>query len=249
MRRTAKLALFLAVSILFLVAGPVLQLVIRDRRRWAIITSFWARTMTRIVRIQCTIDAGTALPPGTLIVANHQSYLDIIILSAAVPTLFIAKSDVGSWPLLGRLARMGGTLFVDRRSLRGGRTIAVRTAEVLQSGTNVLCFPEGTSSDGSGVLPFRPTIFSALSPGSVLQPVTVNYRTIDGDPVTANERDRILWHGTMGFTGHFWGLLRCRSITAEVLFDEPIIVPFIFDPRDLANESHSRVVSRFLPLR
>ncbi len=121
---------------------------------------------------------GTPLPAHVLYLANHQSWLDIMILAGATGTAFVSKAEVRAWPLFGWLASLNNTVFI-ARSDRGGvrqQADALRTA--LLSGQPVALFPEGTTTDGTTLLPFRASLLAAVAPpppGTHVQPVAINY--------------------------------------------------------------------------
>jgi lyso-ornithine lipid O-acyltransferase len=155
-----------------------------------------------------------------LTVSNHLTYLDILVYGAARPFLFVAKSEVRRWPLLGTLASLGGTIFVDRdRSLQ----VADATGQIeqaLRAGIPVLLFPEGTSSDGSSVLPFRSPLFdSAIRAGASVTAAAVRYHAVD---VT---EDQVTYWGDMVFLPHLFRTLCVRGLTAEIGFDSPCRFP------------------------
>src|SRR5882724_5225296 len=110
-------------------------------------------------RMNIPVKQGGDIPAAGLIAANHLSYLDILALSALAPFVFIAKKEVRKWPVFGWMAKTAGCVFVDReRKLDTGK-VNEDVAAALKAGLRVVLFPEGTSSDGSGVLPFRPSLF------------------------------------------------------------------------------------------
>jgi 1-acyl-sn-glycerol-3-phosphate acyltransferase len=130
------------------------------------------RLLLRGLRIR--VATWRAIDPGALVVANHISWTDILVLGSLRPMAFVAKSEVRGWPLLGILARLHGTLFI-RRGDRGGVAGQVdRITAALERGPVVL-FPEGTTGNGADVLPFRSTLFAAAA-GRWVQPVTLRYR-------------------------------------------------------------------------
>lgn len=117
--------------------------------------------------------------PGAL-VANHISWLDIFVLNAGGRFYFVAKSEVAGWPFIGLLARATGTYFVERRGAAAGRQARALAAR-LSAGHQLLFFPEGTSSDGLRVLPFKSTLFAPLAEGgAAVQPVSLHYRAPPG---------------------------------------------------------------------
>jgi 1-acyl-sn-glycerol-3-phosphate acyltransferase len=151
-----------------------------------------------------------------LTVSNHLTYLDILIYGAARPFLFVAKSEVRRWPLLGTLAILGGTIFVDRgRSLQVAQA-SRRIEEGLRAGIPVLLFPEGTSSDGSSVLPFRSPLFDpAIRAGAPVTAAAIRYQALD----TAEEK--VTYWGEMVFFPHLFHTLCVRGLAARISFDSP----------------------------
>jgi lyso-ornithine lipid O-acyltransferase len=151
-----------------------------------------------------------------LTVSNHLTYLDILVYGAARPFLFVAKSEVRRWPLFGTLASLGGTIFVER-----GRSLQVADAsreieQALRAGIPVLLFPEGTSSDGSSVLPFRSPLFDpAIRAGASVTAAAVRYHA------AATTEDQLAYWGDMVFLPHLFRTLCVRELTAEIDFDSP----------------------------
>ncbi|MEP6685850.1 MAG: lysophospholipid acyltransferase family protein [Verrucomicrobiota bacterium] len=116
----------------------------------------WCRFACRVLGICAT--AHGSMPSSGLLVCNHLSYLDIIVLSSIQPCVFVAKRDVAAWPLFGWLARAAGAIFVDRRRRVAAGQVIDCMSKAIAGGSLVVLFPEGTSSDGSTVLPFKPAL-------------------------------------------------------------------------------------------
>lgn len=135
----------------------------------------WARGL--LDRLGIALDsAPVRIGPGTLVVANHVSWLDILVLSTLVDCSFVAKAETSRWPLLGPLLRAHDTLFVVRRPGRHLRGLNARIRERLDEGGVVVVFPEATTSDGSGVLPFKTALFQpAIDGGHRVQPLALHY--------------------------------------------------------------------------
>ena len=138
--------------------------------------------------------------PGAL-VSNHASWLDIFALNARKPVTFVSKSEVAGWPGIGFLASAAGSLFIDRDARRAAEQKDL-LARHLRARRRLVFFPEGTSTDGMRVLPFKTSLFGAffmqdMKPGARLQPVTIRYRA----PASADPR-AYAWWGDMGFGGH-----------------------------------------------
>lgn len=168
-------------------------------------------------------------PPGRAIafVSNHSSWVDIVALGGLLEACFVAKNEVGQWPVIRRIARLGRTLFVSRRR---GETIRERDeiCARLTEGDNLILFPEGTTSDGCRVLDFRSTFF-ALANGEatpLIQPVSIVYDRLCGLPVGRRTRPLFAWYGDMDIASHFWRLARYHDYRATIALHEPV------DPRD-----------------
>jgi lyso-ornithine lipid O-acyltransferase len=175
-------------------------------------------------------------PPNGLVVANHLSYLDIVLLSAAMPCFFVAKAEIRRWPYFGTAARLGGTLFIDRASRASAEKIAAVMAERLALPVPILLFPEGTSSDGSTVLRFHPRLFEpAIRAKALVTPAAVRYVLSDG----AREDD-LCWFGDDTFLPHLWRVLRAADFRAELSFGTPRVYP---NSRAAASLTRSDVVA------
>lgn len=174
--RIGRLLLHLAAGLL-LVGGafPLLGPAPRQRLKAA-----WARRLLGIMGIELRV-VGT-VPDGGLLVANHISWLDIFVISAARPTAFVAKAEIGKWPLLGWLAGQVDTLFIVRGSRHHAQHIAHEMTARLQAGHSVAVFPEGTTSDGHQVMPFHAALLQpAISAAHPVQPLAIRYLGHNGD--------------------------------------------------------------------
>jgi 1-acyl-sn-glycerol-3-phosphate acyltransferase len=161
-------------------------------------------------------------PPGRgLVVANHLSYLDILIFSAVMPCFFVAKAEIKNWPYFGRAARTGGSLFIDRNSPASAEKVAALIAERLVLPVPVLFFPEGTSTDGSSLLRFHSWLFEpAIRAGAPVTAAALRYVPLNG----AEERE-LCWFGDDPFLSHLWKTLGSAGFTAELRFSEPYVYP------------------------
>ncbi len=176
-------------------------------------------------------------PKGAqLIVANHLGYLDVVALATLGPMAFVSKAEVAAWPLLGSLARRAGSIFLDRD--RRGALVAATDAmrARVAAGIPVVVFPEGTSSDGSSVLPFHASLFEiAVREGWRVVPAAIAYELPDGgDPAT----DVAYWGG-MTFLPHFLHVLSLPRIVARIRFGSVRVATG--DRKQLARQMHSAV--------
>jgi 1-acyl-sn-glycerol-3-phosphate acyltransferase len=171
---------------------------------------------------------GTPPQGATLILANHSSWLDIVTFSTVIPLSFIAKSEVGTWPFFGTLARLQRTVFVTRarRSETGQARDAI--AERLKEGDVLVLFPEGTSSDGNVVLPFKSALLGAAEAvlpngGRVpVQPVSSAYVAREGIPMGRENRPLYAWYGEMELVPHLWEALKSGPLDVVMQFHEPL---------------------------
>ena len=177
-----------------------------------------------------------AVPQGGLLISNHLSYVDILVLSSIVPAVFVAKREVKFWPAVGWLAQLAGTLFVDRRRRTQVGETNTEIQSALDSGVLVVLFPEGTSSDGSGVLPFRSAL---LEPAARrIHPLSlscIQYAMDDGDAAT----DVCYW-GDDVFFPHLLNLLTHRGFRVTVQFSP--VLPVTTDRKELARQLHAGIL-------
>ncbi len=179
------------------------------------------------------------------VVANHVSWLDIFALNACQRIRFVSKSEVAGWPAIGWLARATGTVFI-RRDAKEARAQTGLLARHLAVGERLLFFPEGTSTDGVRVLPFKPTLFAALFQGDLddaltVQPVTVVYRAPSGEPAPFYG-----WWGDMGFGAHLLKVLAARRQgSVRVIFHPPVRVADFADRKALACHCETAVRGGF----
>ncbi len=183
---------------------------------------------------------------GVLMLANHTSWLDIVIFSAVMPISFVAKSEVASWPFFGTLARLQRTVFVERqrRSATGETRDAIR--DRLLDGDALVLFPEGTSHDGNKVLPFKSALLGAaetrLSDGQYVkvQPVSSAFTALHGLPMGRENRPFFAWYGDMEMVSHMWGAWLAGPLDVAVQFHEPLSLDRM-DRKTLARQAQDVV--------
>jgi len=180
-------------------------------------------------------------PTHGLVVANHLSYLDILILSAAMPCFFVAKVEIGGWPFFGKAARIGGTIFIDRSSLVSANSVAAQMTERLKEPIPVLLFPEGTSTDGHQVLRFHSRLIDpATTAEAQITAAAVRYVIADGTP-----EEKLCWGDDTLFITHLMTTLNTPGFSAKVCFGQPHVYP---DRRTAADVTHAEVTAMRLRL-
>ncbi len=136
----------------------------------------WAQNILQILEIEVQCDGVRGAPHAALVVANHLSWLDVLVVQSLMPGVFVAKSEVRHWPLIGSMAAACATIFVDRSSRQSARTMVDGTLAAFAQGYSVVAFPEGTSSDGSDLAAFHANIFEgAIKAQTQIQPLTLRY--------------------------------------------------------------------------
>jgi lyso-ornithine lipid O-acyltransferase len=231
LRRAVALAVALMICILRYWLARLRGPMTLERR------ALWLQQATRgvLASLGITYTVEGEPPVCGLVVANHLSYLDILMISAAMPCFFVAKAEVERWPFFGKAARSGGTLFLDRGSLASANDVALRMRARLELPIPVLLFPEGTSSDGTEVLRFHSRlIHPATEMGAPITAAAIRY-VAEG----AQERE-LCWYGDENFVTHLWKVLGAQQFLAVLKFGRPRIYS---DRRAAAKRTHDEVTA------
>lgn len=178
----------------------------------------WALRMLRILGIPLHVQGQVPAQGPLLLVSNHLSWLDILVMHAARHCRFVSKADVKHWPLIGTLATGAGTLYIEREKRRDAMRVVHHMAESLKSGDIVAVFPEGTTSDGTALLPFHANLFqAAISAEAPVQPVALRFV----DRATGRDSGSPLYVGDDTLLGSLWRTLAGRPFVAHVRFGAP----------------------------
>ena len=216
----------------------------KTARRWR---SFMFRRLAgaaaAIIGMRMTV-YGTPPRPPFFLVSNHLSYIDVIVLAAHLDCVFIAKSDVSAWPVIGRLCRSAKTIFIDRNNRKDIPRVIGLIEKTLKTGQGIVLFAEGTSSEGARVLPFNSSLLEpAARAGYRVSYASISYRT-PADAVPAHLS--VCWWGDMTFIKHLLGLFRLPEFNATLVFGEET---FREDNRKiLADKLWNAVQSQFIPV-
>lgn len=192
---------------------------------------FYWRVFARLIGVEVRV-IGHPVQDGkrrVVFVSNHSSWVDIPVVGGVLKGRFVSKAEVGRWPVISVIARLGRTVFITRsRSAITRERDAMRT--VLEAGDNLILFPEGTSSDGSRVLPFRTSFFTLAETATaeeqaalpLIQPVSVVYDRLGGLPAGRASRPVFAWYGDMDIVSHFRRLTQHLGLRATVLIHAPL---------------------------
>ncbi|MFE1377558.1 lysophospholipid acyltransferase family protein [Streptomyces sp. NPDC058740] len=193
----------------------------------------WCRAVLRAFGVRIRVHGPAAPPTGAhLVVANHLSWLDIPLVAAVLPGRMLAKREVRGWPLLGRLAAFGGTLFIDRDRLRSLPGTVGAMSRVLAGGGRVIVFPEGSTWCGRAGGPFRPAAFqAAVDTGSDIQPVRIAYRPVGPAAFVGDD--------TLGAS--LWRIATTERLVADIRLLDPISSSRDPDRRALARAARTAV--------
>lgn len=195
----------------------------------------WNRRILKRIGVEVAVCG--PIPARGLIASNHLSYLDILVLSATARCFFVSKSEVKSWPLVGWIATLTGTVFVDRSRRSPTHSLQPQMQDRLESGELLVLFPEGTSSDGGGLLPFHSSFFESAVVASA--PITATYLSYELPEAEGDPKLEVCYWGDMILFPHLIQLLTKSKVRATVRF---ACEPQIFsDRKEAAREIHLRV--------
>jgi 1-acyl-sn-glycerol-3-phosphate acyltransferase len=216
------------------------------------IRKLWARFCLWLLGLEVRYRGEPMQACATLLVSNHVSYLDIVLLAARTDATFIAKAEVAGWPLFGAIGRAARTFFIRRRwrdALVQRNTLAAR----LRAGESFILFAEGTSTDGLGVLPLKTSLLSVaelwvLDRPIAVQPVTLAYRRLrSGAAITASNCRRYAWCGDDELLPHLWALLHDDGCAIDVVFGEAVLSWAVDNRKSLGRQLRDTIAAELTP--
>lgn len=209
----------------------------------------------KIMGLRIHLDGSVRQHSPVLLVANHISWMDIVVFSSLAPLSFVAKQEVSTWPGVKLLAKLQRTIFVDRERRSQSQKAAKEISSRLDDGDCVVLFPEGTSSDGNRVLPFKSALFGAAAEAggeTYVQTAAIAYTALGGLPLGRRTRPLVAWYGDMEMGGHVWALLKAGPLDVHVRVGEPVTLAELGDRKALALHTEKAIradVSELLSLR
>jgi 1-acyl-sn-glycerol-3-phosphate acyltransferase len=243
--RLAGLAIWTTLLFTVLVVGRRLCAILRTSptRLKSRLMQIWSRGVCALLGIRVTVQGSPPSPPF-LLVANHLSYVDIVILASRAEGVFVARGDLSGWPILGRLSRSVDTLYVDRQNRRDLPRIGSSMETMLREGRGVYLFPEGTSTGGETILPFKPAILDLAARNAIpVWHAAISYTT---PPGATSASQAVCWWGDMTFFKHLVNLTRLPGFEARLSFgDAPLQSR---DRKALAAGLWREVRRRFIPV-
>jgi len=197
---------------------------------WGFICSTYYRVLRALLRIKVHVRGDPVRDRAVLYVSNHVSWVDIVVIGSLSPVAFIAKSEVRKWPLVGITAEIQRTVFVDRARRHQTTDAIGEIVQRLASGTSVVLFAEGTSSDGNRVLPFRSALVGAIKHAAthgrgadiLIQPMSICYTGVHGIPMGRQHRPLVAWYGNLDFMPHIRAFIERGAVDAVVSYGAPV---------------------------
>ena len=249
MIRALPVILILVVVALLLLPFQLAGILLNNRLQ-RIVPKLFHRAACAVIGIRITQIGARTQDSPVLILSNHASWLDIIVLSAIAPVVFVAKSEVANWPLFGWLAKLQRTIFVERERRHKTGDAARAMGERLMGGDAVVLFPEGTSSDGIRILPFRSALIGAVhhtigdsthDDRVTVQPVSIAYVAYGGVPVGRALRDKVAWYGEAELVPHLLGVLSAGAVDVTVSWGDAVGYGMTADRKQIARDTEAAV--------
>jgi 1-acyl-sn-glycerol-3-phosphate acyltransferase len=226
----------------------VLFSLIRLPKRQSPIVRLWYRLVLKLMCAEVTVVNKSKLRRGQKIfLGNHISYVDILCLGAAFDCFFVAKIDVAGWPVFGFLSKIGGTIFISRARAAVKKQVNVMRRHI-QAGQSLFLFPEGTSTNGFEVLPFKSSLLHVMEMPQppVAQPVTIQYTHLNGRRIdTSVKMDKLAWYGDMTLAPHLWSLFGQKSFKAKITLHQALSLSEEMNVKQLTLAAHEAVKSAF----
>ncbi len=203
------------------------------------------RMVLTLLGVQIAVHGVPARGKRVLYLSNHCSYLDIPILGSLLEASFISKAEVAGWPILGWLSSMQRTIFINRQAIRQVREQRDHIAQRVAAGDSLILFPEGTSSDGNRVLPFKSSLLSVTATQAtasktiIIQPISLAYSRLDGMPMGRALRPAFAWYGAMGLIQHITRMLFHGMLSVDVVFHPAIPAAQFSSRKDMAAQCHT----------
>ena len=228
-----------------LLVPPYLLAMPTSRSAARFLSRLWYGTVCRLAGLRLRVNGAPIGGGPILFVSNHVSYLDIPILALLIDAVFVAKTEVASWPLFGFLARIARTVFIQRTSVHAARQREKLARRLLKD--NLILFPEGTSTSGLQVLPFKSALFSVAKHGPGpshvrVQPVSIAYvGGRDGAPLLGGRQDWYAWYGDMNLGPHLLNVFALPGADVEVTFHDPVDSDDFETRKELAVHCHEQI--------
>ena len=222
-------------------------LLIRGGRISEYLPYWFFKAASWIIGIKIEVHGQASKDAPVLFVANHISWLDIFVLGGVLKSSFVARGDLASWKLFGLLSKLRRTIFIDRENRARSGAHLEQMIERLRVGDSLILFPEGTSSDGGRVLPFKSSLFAVAERWTgdkplTVQPISIAYTKLNNMPLCRHHRPYVAWIGDMELGPHLWELLTMGRVTAAVTFHDPVTLETLKTRKAMCAHCHGEIV-------
>ena len=247
-RAILRITVYALLTLPLLPVQALLNVLYKPASRW--LPVYYHRAVCLILGIKVKVRGTMSPVRPTLFAVNHLSYLDIEVLGSLIPGSFVAKREVSTWPFFSWLAKLQRSVFIERKA-HASHESNEEIKRRLQAGDDLILFPEGTSGDGTYVLPFRSSFFGAAQVRQkngkpiLVQPVSIAYTRLDGIPLGRHWRPLFAWFGDMELGPHAWQMAGLGEVEVMVNFHPPVDIDQLGDRKKLSAYCH-RVVSEGL---
>ena len=249
MIRVALLVIALLLLTLVLLPFQLIGLLTNSRLQ-RIVPNLYHRTVATLLGIRIQQVGRRCNEQPLLILSNHVSWLDIIVITALTPVVFVAKHEIASWPFFGWLAKLQRSVFIERQRRHKTGEAATEIASRLRGGDAVVLFAEGTSSDGNRILPFRSALVGAVHhtigdethhARVTVQPLSLAYTGIGGVQSGRALRDKLAWYGDIDLVPHMLGVLLSGAVDVTVSWGAPVAYDINADRKQIARTAEDAV--------
>jgi 1-acyl-sn-glycerol-3-phosphate acyltransferase len=186
---------------------------------------------------------------GRLIISNHMSYIDALVMMAHRPVCFVTSVEMRNTPFLGQICEAGGCLYVERRSRQNLSDEIIDITNALKTGLDVVIFPEATSTNGEELRRFkRPLFQAAIDAGALIIPQTLKYQFVNDRPITTENRDSVCWYGEMKFFPHLLDVMSKKSFDFEIVMNSPFMAKSCQTTLELSELAQSQIKLSWQPI-
>jgi len=215
----------------------------------SLVPVWFHRAILFLFGIRVQLEGNLSRDRPLLIVANHLSWLDIVVVGSIAPLSFVAKADMASWPIFGQLAKLQRTVFIKREERRSSGQQASDIAERMTAREIMVLFPEGTTTDGNKLAPFKTPLFEAAkialaaSPVdiAIVQPIAIDYARLHGMPVGRSDRPHVAWPGEIGLIESLVPVVRKGALDVVIHVGAPIAMDATSNRKIIAAEATSAI--------
>jgi len=255
-RQPIKILIFFLIIVTFLSISFLTDLIVRDRKKKLIsfsrIASFSGKICLMLLGVKINLknlDGYIKADQNFMIVCNHLSYLDIFVIYSVLPSVFVANLELEEEFPLGVVTKYGGGVFVERRDRSRLLDDMNSISRVLDMGLNIVLFPEGTTSSGEEVTPFKaPFLKSAINTGTYVLPLCINYKKINGESVDKGNKNLIFYYEDINFFEHFFRLLKIKDIEVDLEALEEIEVNPKMTRKELSQTAYEKISSAYVKI-